>query len=100
MTTWNATLLLVHLTALVGAVMLYKHAPCWMQKLTMALFIAALSVGSLAFSLAFAGYDHMRWPIFLVALAIEHLGVLLLVFRLIYQDHLKWTSSSASSHSS
>lgn len=96
---WNLTLLLVHLAALAGFIHLYKSAPCWMQKVSVAGFVLAMGTMSAAFTLAILDvWGH--WHVVLLGLAIEHLAVLVYVFRLIYQQHLQWTPSSAHSHSS
>lgn len=96
---WNLTLLVVHLLALAGFVFLYKAAPCWMQKVCIVGFCIAMAVCSIGFGFGVAG-QWWHWHIVMLGLAIEHVAVLLYVFRLIYQDHVKWTPSSAPYRSS
>lgn len=93
---WNITMLAVHAISLAGCVLLYRSAPCWMQKLVVVGLGFAMLVACMAFGAALAGHDYVRWPIFIVALAIEHIAVLLYVFRLIYQNHIQWNSSEHS----
>ncbi len=94
MVSWNVTMLSVHLSVLVGAVFLFRQAPCWLQKVVVGLLIAAFSIASFAFALALNGYEHARWPVFLLALVIEHFAVMLWILRVIYRGHLQWKPSS------
>lgn len=90
---WNITMLVVHLAALAGFLFLYREAPCWMQRLAIAGFALAMAICSIGFGVGLAG-EWWYWHIVMLGLAIEHFSVLLYVFRLIYQDHIKWTPSS------
>lgn len=106
---WNLTFFCIHLVALCGFIVLYKSAPCWMQRLvvvglagSMALFTISYFIGvmhSLDPSLGLWGSAELS----VMARAIEHIAVLLYVFRLIWQsNHVEpaWTQSSAPSLSS
>lgn len=96
---WNLTFLLVHLAAMVGFIHLYKAAPCWMQKVSVAGFVVAMGFLSMGFALALAEvWGH--WYFVVLGFSIADLSVLLYVFRLIYQQHLEWKPSSIPSRSS
>jgi hypothetical protein len=95
---WHLTLLAVHIAALVGAGYLYRSAPCWMQKLTVLGIVVAMLVISVAYALAVLDVWGW-WLVVVVGLSIEHLAVLLYVFRLIYKGN-QWKPSSAHSLSS
>jgi hypothetical protein len=85
------TLLTVHVIALAIAIYLWRDAPCWMQKVCMLL----LALSFVACCAAFVGaLSHVRgWRGFLLlAAALEHLAVLLYVFRIWWQgEQKKWT---------
>lgn len=92
---WNITMFFVHLAAFSGVLLIYRGAPCWMQRLALVGFGIAMFVACCAFAAAMSGYEHYRWPVFTVALVFEHLAVMLYLFRIVYQDHLQWKPSSA-----
>lgn len=92
---WEITMSFVHLAALAALLMLYRSAPCWMQKLVMGLLIVAMVVFTAAHFAVLAGVWEAHF-FFKTAFAIEHVAVLLYVFRLIYQDRLQWTPSPRS----
>lgn len=91
---WNVTMLFIHAFACFGFARLFEQAPCWMQKVVVAL----LSFGMLAFAfgdlatLAW-GWDHWLTR---VGQALEHIAVLLYVFRLNFQEP-QWANSLARS---
>ena len=95
---WNATMLAIHLIGLWACGVLYRLAPCWMQKGVIG--IIALAMFALATSNGFAifGEEFARYYLAQLGLALEHLGVLLYVFRLLYQA--PWVTSSRPSHNS
>lgn len=98
--TWGFTMLFVHLAALCGLCLLYRQAPCWMQRIVVVLLILACT-GFVAAQIA--TLNDMVWEAHLLrrlAFEFEHIGVLLWVFRLIYQDRVQWTSSTRSPSSS
>lgn len=96
--TWNITLLVVHLLYLVGVILLYRSAPCWMQKVS--LFGLGIAMALLAFGFGAASLAlWWNWQVILLALAIEHLAVMVYIFRLIYQTRIEWKPSSDHSHS-
>lgn len=95
---WAYTMLVVHIAALCGLVLLYRQPPCWMQRVVVVLFMAAMAIYAVAQVVALAGYYERG--VVRVAFAIEHVGVLLWVFRLIFQDRVQWTSSPPSRSSS
>lgn len=95
---WNLIFLLVHLAALAGFIYLYRAAPCWMQKVSVVGFVIAMTLFTMSFGLGLMeveGHRHLA----ILGMAIEHLAVLLYVFRLIYQGS-EWKTSSAPSLSS
>lgn len=102
---WQATLFLVHLIAFAGAIALYGRGPCWMQKLSVFGLIIAMGIASGAYGLAFASalFPDLglwgSWQIFLIALLIEHIAVLLMIFRLVFKSVL-WPKSSTRFRSS
>lgn len=95
---WHITLLLVNVAALIGLEILYRQAPCWIQKLTIGGLIVAMAIVSVSYALAIN--DVWGWWLVLgIGLSIEHLAVLIYVFRLLYKGN-QWKQSSASSLSS
>jgi len=102
---WSITLFVVHLFALAGVVALYRRAPCWMQKLSVFGLILAMSIASAAYAVALVGRIWPElglwgaWEIFAIGLLLEHLAVLLMIFRLVYQTVL-WPTSLHRSPSS
>lgn len=95
---WEITLFFVHLAALAGCVVLYRKAPCWMQRLV----VCGLGLGMLFMCIAYAATLQAAWWWWYMALAgfaIEHVAVLLYVFRIIYQG-TQWKPSSVASRSS
>lgn len=84
---WLFTLLAVHVVGLVIAIRLFWGAPCWMQKLSVALLILAFAVYCAAYGAALARLEAW-WLLLAVAAAVEHLAVMLYVFRIWWQgDH-------------
>lgn len=101
MSTWTLTMFLVHLAAFVGFGALLRNAPCWMQKVAVAIFIGAELLISLSYALALnqvSGSEHLLR----LGFAVEHLAVLLWVARvLIFPNGApKWNSFSARSPNS
>lgn len=94
--TWNVTLLFVHLLALYGATVLYRDAPCWMQKFVMAGFSLAMGICSLGHGLAIIGW-YGSWWVIVGGWSLSHAAVLLLIFRLSRQT---WPKPSISFPSS
>lgn len=103
---WNVMLLTIHLFALTGFVYLYRTAPCWMQRLVMAGMVAATVLIAASYLIDAIGSVESEWwggmYIRTVAYAIEHIAILLYVFRLVYQQHASvpkgvqpWSKSSA-----
>ena len=93
---WEFSMLFVHGAAFVGLVMLYRSPPCWMQKLVVVLFGAAVLIFVAANLAALAGMTWEAAQLGRAAARVEHVGVLLWVFRVIYQDRVRWTSSPRS----
>lgn len=81
---WLLTLLAVHAVALLGVIVLFKGAPCWMQKVAMGLLIAAFIVFCIAYVAALARIDYW-WAFLAIAAALEHVAVLIYVFRVWWQ---------------
>lgn len=94
---WEITNLSTHLLALMCVVLLYRTAPCWLQRLAIALFVGAMSVYVLTYALALSPLWREQVAGMLgVAGAIEHIGVLIYVFRLAYRELIECKSSPAS----
>lgn len=91
MTVSNFSLLALHLLAAAGCVQLYRQAPCWMQKLVMGMLAATMSIASLAYAVSLFGGDY--WPVLVLALVVEHIAILLYLFRLSVQG-IQWIPSS------
>jgi hypothetical membrane protein len=93
MTAWDLTLLAVHIFAAYGAAMLYCTAPDWMQKLVLANLIAAelVLVGVFAYD---AAGQPLHWMVKLLAYKVEHIGVLLYIFRLLFVERVSCRRSS------
>ncbi len=91
---WNISFLVIHLLYLAGVIALYRHAPCWMQKVTLFGLGITMVLMSIGYAAGAAGY-WWSWHIMASGLAIEHLAVMIYIFRLIYQQHLQWKPSSA-----
>jgi hypothetical protein len=86
--TWNFTLLVVNLTAFVCVLGLFKEAPCFVQKLAIGTLSVALLVHAITFALIITS-DFPFGPLFRrMAYVMEHLSVLLIVFRLSYKEWL------------
>jgi hypothetical protein len=96
---WSITLLLVNLIAFAACMVLWRTAPCWMQRLTVATFAASLAIMSLGRFIALVSAIRPEWGWYgasemtLLALAVQHLAVLLYVFRLVFRE-LLWVKSS------
>lgn len=84
---WLVTLLAVHVLWLVGVIHLFKGAPCWMQRISVGLLVLAFALFCAAYIAAICRLE--RWWLFLaMGAAIEHLAVMLYVFRIWWQgDH-------------
>jgi hypothetical protein len=93
---WNLTFFVLHVIGALGAAILLRGAPCWMQRLVMRAFIVAMTLGAVAFGFAIAGYEYVRWPVLIIAFSIEHLAVWLWLFKTYYDNKVKWTSLASS----
>lgn len=93
---WNLTMFSVHVVALIGCLRLYRAAPCWMQRLFMGMLAAGMAIIAVAYVVAV--FDGDFRPIVQLAAAIEHVGVLIYLFRLNLQG-MQWTPSSDRSRS-
>lgn len=93
---WTVTLLLVHFTACLCLVSVVTGAPCFLQRLAVVMLIVAL--GSHALSYGFQLFEETSYTgrvLWRLSLALEHLGVLLYVFRLWYREKVDWRPISA-----
>lgn len=101
---WLVTLIAVHLLAFVGAASLFWRAPCWMQKLSVFLFSIALGLITLGYVAMLGERMGLEWwggwGMIGFGLAVEHIAVLLYVFRMYYREHIQWPNSSAPSRNS
>lgn len=90
--TWNITVLVMHLLAAFGCLVLARRAPCWMQQIVVLLLAITQVVLVYVYAQKCLG-EPAHWMLKAAALELEHVAVLLYVFRLIYQGHVEWTSS-------
>ena len=84
---WDLTLLIVNVAALVCAIGLFRRAPCAIQKTAIGLVVVAMLIHSAALMFMLYGVEG-AWRVRRVAGILEHLGVLLIVFRLSYKEWL------------
>lgn len=82
---WNVTLLMVHIFALLALAMLFKNSPDALQRIVIGLLFASTGVYICTGSAALLGY-WSHWLVGRIAFQIEHIAVLLYVFRLFVQD--------------
>lgn len=81
---WLITLLAVHVVGLAGLIALFRGAPCWMQRLAVIGLILAFIVFCVAYMAALC--DVERWyHILLIGFVLEHLAVLVYIFRINWQ---------------
>ena len=96
---WLVTLVAVHILAFLGAVALFSRAPCWMQKLSVFGFAVAIGIMSMGYAALLGERMGLEWwggwQMIDLGLAVEHIAVLLYVFRLYYRENLQWQNSSA-----
>jgi hypothetical protein len=88
-------MLVLHAAAAVSLGFLYRNAPCWMQKVVVGLLFSSVLVLVYVYVDALTG-ARAHWMVKRAALEIEHIAVLLYVFRLIHQRLIAWTSSAPS----
>lgn len=79
---WNVTMLFVHLAALCTLVALFRHSPGNLQRLVIALLMGSSTIFLGANAMALAG-DPLHWQITRLAHELEHLAMLLYIFRLL-----------------
>ena len=81
---WLVTLLAVHVLWLGGVIYLFRGAPCWMQRISVALLVLAFIAFCAAYVAALCRIE--GWWFFLaVGGTIEHIAVMLYVFRIVWQ---------------
>lgn len=83
--TWNLTLLAIHCAALVALGMLWRAAPDHLQRVALVLLGASMLITTWAYAGAVAGWD-VTYQVKRLAGELEHLGVLIYVFRLFIVD--------------
>lgn len=89
---WNITMLAIHLVMFVLCLLLWRRAPCWLQRLVVAGLMLAATLLALAYVLALGGVERW-WHVALLGFVIEHLAVLLYVFRVVWQGGLSHGSA-------
>ena len=98
---WLVTLVAVHVLAVIGAAALFWRAPCWMQKLSIFGFTVALGVIAMGYVALLGERLGLEWlgggNMIGLGLVIEHIAVLLYVFRMYYRENIQWPNSSAPS---
>lgn len=97
---WDVTMLTMHVAMVVIGWLLVRGAPCWMQQLAIGMVILGMVIAVFAFGFALAGHPEYHWPFFIVALVIEHLAVMLWLFRLFKDKYLCLPNCSAPSQPS
>lgn len=90
--TWDLTLLAVHIVAALGFTSLYCSAPDWLQKLVLGLLISSSLILVYVYAVE-AFSDGAFWLVKLIALKVEHLAVLLYLFRLIFRERMQCRNS-------
>ena len=86
--TWDITLLTIHICAAMGFAMMFCTAPDALQKLVLGLLMTAALV--LVYVYAASAVDRpLHWSWRRIALEVEHIGVLLYLFRLLFVEKIK-----------
>lgn len=80
---WDINYLLVHVSILLGVLVLFPTAPDAIQKMTLAVIGISAAIYISADVAALAGVSPV-WPIRLVASRIEHFAVGIYIFRQIW----------------
>lgn len=82
---WLMTALGIHLMVLAGLVYLWRNAPDWLQKLVVGLLIAAMAIfAGLEIAELFDKWFH--WGVRKYAHLIEHIALVLWIFRLMLKE--------------
>lgn len=84
---WDLTVLMVHIMAVMAAAALFCSAPDRIQKLVLGLVMAS-GLGMICYYAMQLALLDPHWLIRVAALNLEHVGVLLYVFRLVYVERL------------
>lgn len=82
---WDITTLMVHLAALVLLVLLARRPPDPLQFMVVWTLILAFCIHVAAAAIALSG-GYVHWSVSRIALQLEHVAVLLYVFRLFYLE--------------
>lgn len=82
---WHVTMLFVHIAALGALAAIYRHCPDWIQRGVIWLLVVA-GVVFLAADAALIAGSPLRWEFTRLAYELEHLAMLLYVFRLFIVD--------------
>lgn len=80
---WDLTYLIVHTAALVGVIVLWRHAPDAIQQIILIVLATAMIVYLGADLWALAGEARV-WPVRLIASRVEHTAVLIYILRLVW----------------
>ena len=96
---WNMTMLSIHLLAALACGFLYRLAPCWTQKIVIGLLVMGMLVFAGGDAFASRGWIFEQYYMRMTGAALEHIAVLLYVFRLVYQEST-WATSLEPSRSS
>jgi hypothetical protein len=81
---WELTLLAMHVLMLIGVVAMIRGAPCWLQRTALTLLGGAAVVFCVAYAAALANVASWQYML-LVAFVLEHIAVLIYVFRINWQ---------------
>lgn len=78
---WLFTAIAIHACVIVALVILYRNAPDWLQKIVIGLLVVAMSIFlGMEIGELFDNYTH--WAVRKYAHLIEHIAIVLYVFRL------------------
>jgi hypothetical protein len=96
---WLVTLFAVHFLGLTAAIYLWRDAPCWLQRISVALLVVSFGFFCSAYIAAILKFAPW-WNLLIIAGVFEHLAVLVYVFRIWWQtEEKKWKSSINSPNS-
>jgi hypothetical protein len=89
---WNTYMLLLNGTLVYLAALLWKRAPCWMQRIVVGLLVASFFILSFGYGMVTVGINEILdvrwWHVTTFGFIVEHMAVIMYVFRVIMQGGL------------
>jgi hypothetical protein len=82
----------VHIIAATVAFWMVRGAPDWIQKIIISLIGVGMTTAAFAFGAAMFESHEYQEELFKLASQLEHLVMLLFIFRLYFERHIKWKS--------